>query len=116
MKSNNIITIEIKNIIIKDKFYCIDEDDPRYDINDKIKYLNKKYVQVYNNIKINNLNYELIDCLDEIGQEYCNNLLDITLDDIIICCDVSIIYNKLETHYHISYDYNFDLLKTIKII
>ena len=115
MHSNNIAEIEIKNITIKNKWYCIDEDDPRYDYNDKIKYLNKKYIHIYNNIEINNLNYELQDCLDEIGNEYCNNLLDSTLDDIIIYCDVSIIMDKIENCYSVYYDYNSNLIKIIKM-
>ena len=113
MHSNNIAEIEIKNITIKNKWYCIDEDDPRYDVNDKIKTLNKNYE--YNNIDVNDLNYELEDCLDEIGKEYCNNLLDTTLDDIIIYCDVSIIMDKIENCYSVYYDYNSDLIKIIKI-
>ena len=108
MHLNNVVKIEIKNIIIENKYYEYDCDDPRYDVNDKIKSINKKYIHVYNNI--NNLNYELEDFLEEIGKEYCNSLLDTTLDDIIIYCDVTII-DETEKHYNVSYDYyNFDLI------
>ena len=88
MHLNNVVTIEIKNIIIENKYYEYDCDDTRYVVNDKIKSINKKYIHVYNNIS--NLNYELEDFLEEIGKEYCNGLLDTTLDDIIIYCDVTI--------------------------
>ena len=114
MHLNNVVKIEIKNIIIENKYYEYDCDDPRYDVNDKIKSINKKYIHVYNNIS--NLNYELEDFLEEIGKEYCNGLLDTTLDDIIIYCDVTII-DETEKHYNVSYDYyNFDLIKINKII
>ena len=96
--------IKIYNIKIENKYYDYDWDDPRYDVNDKIKTLNKNYE--YNNIDVNDLNYELEDCLDEIGKEYCNNLLDITLDDIIIYCNISVICNESEKNYYISYDPN----------
>ena len=95
--------IKIYNIKIENKYYDYDWDDPRYDLNDKIKTLNKNYE--YNNIDVDDLNYELEDCLDEIGKEYCNNLLDITLDDIIIYCDIIIINNIKTQHNRISYNY-----------
>lgn len=93
--------IRIYNVEIENKYYEYDSDDPRYDVNDKIKYVNKEYV--YYNIELNEFDYELQDYLDEIGKEYCNGLLDTTLDDIIIYCNVCII-NKTEKEYYVSYD------------
>ena len=104
--------IRIYNIEIENKYYDYDYDDPRYDVNDKIKSINKEYI--YNNIELNEFNYYLEDCLDEIGKEYCNNLLDITLDDIIIYCDIIIINNIKTQHNRISY--NYSSTNPIKII
>ena len=42
MHLNNIAEIEIKNITIKNKWYCIDEDDPRYDYNNNLKPVQNK--------------------------------------------------------------------------
>ena len=43
--------IRIYNVEIENKYYEYDSDDPRYDVNDKIKYVNKEYV--YYNIELN---------------------------------------------------------------
>ena len=42
MHLNNVVKIEIKNIIIENKYYEYDCDDPRYDVNDKIQSIYKK--------------------------------------------------------------------------
>lgn len=103
--------IRIYNIGIENKYYDYDYDDPRYDVNDKIKSINKEYI--YNNIDLNVFNY-LEDCLQEIGQNYCDNLLDTTLDDIIIYCDI-IIINNFKTQYN-RISYNYSETNSIKII
>ena len=105
--------IRIYNIKVENKYYNYDCDcdDPRYDVNDKIKSINKEYI--YNNIEINDFNYDLEDYLEEICKEYCNKLLDTTLDNIIICCDIDIITNDTKSHYKISFDYNS--INSIKI-
>ena len=61
--------------------YEIDKENSTFECI-RFKPINKKYIHVYNNIS--NLNYELEDFLEEIGKEYCNGLLNTTLDDIII--------------------------------
>lgn len=96
--------VRIYNIEVENKYY--DWDDPRYDVNEKIKSIDKEYEYNFHNIDTNDLNYELADCLEEIGQEYCNSLCDTTLDDIIIYCEYVIIMNNKEEYHKISYDYS----------
>lgn len=113
--------IRFYNIKIEDKYYDYDWDDPRYDINDKVKSINKEYI--YSNMDMSNIdidsninfNYVLQDCLEEIGQDYCYSLLDTTLDDIIIYCDIIMtIDTETEIHYKIAY--NYSATNPIKII
>lgn len=107
MESN----ILIYNIEIVNKYYDYDWDDPRYDVNEKIKPLNKKYRYKTNT---NDLKSYLECCLEEIGQNYCNDLLDTTLDDIIIYCEYIIITDNKEEHHKISYCYN--AINSVKLI
>ena len=104
------MNIKICNIVIENKLYCINEDDPRYNCNDQYVHLNKIY-----EFKASEDLYSDLECvikcyLEQISEEYCNDILDITTDDINIYALIVVKSEQGEKYYNIKYDIQFNEL------
>ena len=104
------MNISISNITIENKLYCV--DNQRYNCNDKYVRLNKTY-----DFKISEslylyykLEYVIKHYLEEIANEYCNDILDITTDDINIYALIVVKSEQVEKYYNIKYDIQFNEL------
>ena len=104
------MNIKICNIVIENKLYCVDDDGPRYDCNDQYVHLNKIY-----EFKASEDLYSDLECvikcyLEQISEEYCNDILDITTDDINIYALIVVKSEQGEKYYNIKYDIQFNEL------
>ena len=109
------MNISISNITIENKLYCV--DNQRYNCNDKYVRLNKTY-----DFKISEslylyykLEYVIKHYLEEIANEYCNDILDIATDDINIYALITIQSEYDKKCYWGEYNIQFDELKYKRI-